>query len=111
MKEGDITLLNLAVLELSGEVTEGIQPAGKEDDPARLPVETVYGMNPELGIAVDSVPEVRVSLDPGLENGAEIPFPVPLDAQPGGLLHHQPALARGEDRNGISGCCHRRKGS
>ncbi len=111
MKEGDISLPGLVMLELSAVVAESLRLAGKEDDPARLPVETVDGMNPETGITVDSIPEVWVSLDPGLENGAEIPFPVPLDAEPGGLLQHQPALADGEDRNGISVCCHRRKGS
>ena len=111
MKEGDITLPDLVVLELIGEVAKGLGPAGHEDDSARLPVEAVDGMNPEPGITVDSVPEVRVSLDPGLKYGAEIPFPLLLDAQPGGLLHHEPALTRREDRNGKSVHCHREKGS
>jgi len=93
VEEGDITLPGLVMLELFGEVAEGLGPAGQEDDPARLPVEAVDRMNSELRIAVDSVPEVRVNLDPGLKNGAEIPFPVLLDAQPGGLLHDEPALA------------------
>ena len=96
MEEGNITLPGLVVLELFGEVAEGLGPAGQEDDSARLPVEAVDGMNPEPGITVDSVPEVRVNLDPGLKDGAEIPFLLLLDAQPGGLLHHEPALARRE---------------
>ena len=111
MEEGDITLPGLVVLELFGEVAEGLGPAGQEDDPARFPVEAVDGMNPELGITVDSGPEVRVDLDPGLKNGAEIPFLHLLDAQPEGLLHHEPALARREDRDGKSVHCHREKGS
>ena len=109
MEEGDITLPDLVVFELFGEVAEGLGPAGQEDDPARLPVEAVDGMNPEPGITVDPVPEVRVSLDPGLKDGTEIPFPLLLDAQPGGLLHHEPALVRAEDRNGKRVCCHREK--
>jgi hypothetical protein len=100
VEKGDITLPGLAVLELFGEVAEGLGPAGQEDDPARLPVEAVDGMNSETGITVDSVPEVRVNPDPGLKNGTEIPFPLLLDAQPGGLLHDEPAPASREDRNG-----------
>ena len=111
MEEGDITLPSLVVLELFGEVAEGLGPAGQEDDPARFPVEAVDGMNPELRITVDSVPEVRVNLDPGLKYGAEIPFPLLLDAQPGGLLHDEPALVRREDRDGKSVHCHREKQS
>lgn len=67
MEEGDITLPGLMVLELFGEVGEGLGPAGHEHDPARLPIEAVDGMNPEQGLTADSVPEVRVHLDPGLK--------------------------------------------
>ena len=109
MEEGDIALPDLVVFELLGEVAEGLAPAGQEHDPARLPVEAVNRMNPEPGIIVDLVPEVRVDLDPGLKNGAEIPSPLLLDAQPGGLLHHEPALTRGEDGNGERVRCHREK--
>ena len=102
-------LPGVVVFELFGEVAKGLGPAGQEDDAACLPVEAVDGMNPEPGITVDSVPEVRVNLNPGLKNGAEIPFPLLLDAQPGGLLHHEPALTGREDRNGKSVHCHREK--
>jgi hypothetical protein len=111
VEEGDITLPGHVVLELFGEVAEGLGPAGQEDDPARLPVEAVDRMNSEPRITVDSIAEVRGTLDPGLKNGAEIPFPLPLDAQPGGFLHHEPALVRREDRNGKSIHCHREKES
>ena len=104
-------LPGVVVFELFGEVAEDLGPAGQKDDAARLPVEAVDRMNPEPGITVDSVPEVRVNLDPGLKNGAEIPLPLLLDAQPGGLLHHEPALARREDRNGKSVHGHREKKS
>ena len=97
VEEGDIALPDLVVFELPGEVAESPGPAGQEDDPARLPVEAVDGKNPEPGITVDLVPEVRISPDPGLKDGTEIPSPLPLDAQPGGLLHHEPAPARRED--------------
>ena len=97
MEEGDIALPDLVVFELPGEVAEGLGPAGQEDDPACLPVEAVDGKNPEPGITVDFVPEVQVGLDPGLKDGTEIPSPLLLDAQPGGLLHHEPALAPRED--------------
>ena len=80
VEEGNIALPDLVVFELLGEVAEGLGPAGQEDDPACLPVEAVDGMNPEPGITVDHVPEVRINFDPGLKNGAEIPFPLLLDA-------------------------------
>ena len=67
MEEGHITLPGLVVLELFGEIGEGLAPAGHEHDPARLPVEAVDRMNAEPGITVDSVPEARVNLDPGLK--------------------------------------------
>ena len=104
-------LPGVVVFELFCEVAEDLGPAGQKDDAARLPVEAVDGMNPEPGIPVDSVPEVRVNLDPGLKNGAEIPFPLLLDAQPGGFLHHKPALTGREDRNGKIVHCHREKES
>ena len=97
MEEGDIALPDLVVFELHGEVAEGPGPAGQEDNPARLPVKAVDGKNPEPGITVDLVPEVRVGIDPRLKDGTEIPSRLPLDTQPGGLLHHKPAPARRED--------------
>ena len=97
MEEGDIALPDLVVFELHGEVAEGPGPAGEEDDPTRLPVKTVDGKNPEPSIAIDLVLEVRVAIDPRLNEGTEV-LPLPLlDAQPGGLLHYEPAPARRED--------------
>ena len=97
MEEGDISLPDFVVFELHGEVAEGTGPAGQQDNPARLPVKPVDGKNPEPGITIDLVPEVRVGIDPGLKEGTEV-LPLPLlDAQPGGLLHHEPAPARRED--------------
>jgi len=64
MEEGDVALPDLVVLELLGEEAEDLGLAGQEDNPARLPVEAVDWMNPELGITVDPVPEVRIRLDP-----------------------------------------------
>jgi hypothetical protein len=72
VEEGDIVLPDLVLFELPGEVAEGFEAAGHEDDPARLPVEAVDGMNPKPGLTVNLVPEVRVSLDPGLKNGTEV---------------------------------------
>jgi hypothetical protein len=106
VEEGDITLQDLVVFELLGEVAEGSRPAGKEDDPARLPVEAVDWLNPEPGITVDLVLEVRVSHDTGLKDGTKIPSPPLLHAQAGGLLDHKPALARRKDRNGKRVRCH-----
>ncbi len=97
MEEGDIALPDFVVFELHGEVAEGPGPAGQEDNPARLPVKAVDGMNPEPGITVDLVPEVRVGIDPRLKEGTEVLPLLLLDAQPGGLLHHEPAPARRED--------------
>jgi len=97
VEEGDIALPDFVVFELCGEVAEGPGPASQEDNPARFPVKAVDGKNPEPGIAVDLVPEVRVGIDPRLKEGTEV-LPLPLlDAQPGGLLHHEPAPARRED--------------
>ncbi len=100
MEESDIVFPGLVVFKLLREVAEGLGPAGQEDDSARLPVEAVDGMNPEPGIIVDLVQEARICLDPGPKGGTEIPSPLLLDAQPGGLLHHEPARARCQDRNG-----------
>jgi len=97
MEEGDIALPDLAVFELHGEVAESPGPAGQEDNPARLPVKAVDGKNPEPGITVDLVPEIRVGIDPRLKEGTEVLPLLLLDAQPGGLLHHEPAPARRED--------------
>ena len=111
VEEGDIALPDLSVFELRGEAGEGFGPAGQEDDLARFPVEPVNRMKPEPGIAVDLVPEVRIRLDPGLEDGAEIPSLLLLDAQSGRLLHHEPAPVRCEDGNGVRvGCHHKREG-
>jgi hypothetical protein len=97
MEKGNIALPDLVVFELHGEVPEDPGPAGQKDNPARLPVEAVDGKNPEPGIAVNLVPEVRVGIDPKLKEGTEV-LPLPLlDAQPGGLLHYEPAPARRED--------------
>lgn len=109
MEERDVALPDLVVLELLGEVAEGLWPAGQEDNPARLPIEAVDRINPELGIIVDPVPEVRIRLDPRLKDGTEVPSPLLLDAQPGGLFHHEPALVRAKDQNGERICCHREK--
>ena len=106
VEEGDITLPGPVLFELSGEVAEGFWPAGQDDDPARLPVEAVDGMNSEPGITVDFFPEVRVIPDPGLKKGAEVLFTPLLDAQPGWLLHDEPTATRREDRNGNRVCCH-----
>ena len=84
MEEGHIALSDLTVFELFGEIGEGLGPAGQEDDPASLPVEAVDGVNPEPGIIVDLLQEIRVGLDLGPEEGTEILFPVLLDAQAGG---------------------------
>ena len=93
VEEGHIALSYLVMLELPGEIPEGSGLAGQEDDAARLPVEAVDGKNPEPGITVDLLPEVRVSIDPRLKEGTEV-LPLPLlDAQPGGLLHYEPAPA------------------
>jgi len=97
VEEGDIALPDLVVFELHGEVAEDPGPAGQEDNPARLPVKAVDGKNPEPGITVDLVPEVRVGIDPRLKEGTEVLPLLLLDAQPGGLLHHEPAPARRED--------------
>ena len=97
MEEGDIALPDLVVFELYGEVAEGRGPAGQEDNAARLPVKAVDGKNPEPGITVDLVPEVRVGIDPRLKEGTEVLPLLLLDAQPGGLLHHEPAMACRED--------------
>ena len=97
VEEGDIALPDLVVFELHGEVAEGRGPAGQEDNAARLPVKAVDGKNPELGITVDLVPEVRVGIDPRLKDGTEVLPLLLLDAQPGGLLDHEPAPARRED--------------
>jgi len=80
MEEGDIALPDLVLFELPGKVAEGLWPTGHEDDPARLPVEAVDGMNPEPGFTVNPVPEVRVSFDPGLKNGTEAQSPLLLNA-------------------------------
>ena len=97
MEEGDIALPDLAVFELRGEVAEGPGPAGEEDNPACLPVKSVDRNNPESGITVDLVPEIRVGIDPDLKKGTEILPLLFLDAQPGGLLNDEPAPTRRED--------------
>jgi len=97
VEEGDIALPDFVMFELHGEVTEDPGPAGQKDNPARLPVKAVDGKNPEPGITIDFVPEVRVGIDPRLKEGTEVlPRPL-LDAQPAGLLHHEPATARRQD--------------
>jgi hypothetical protein len=63
MEESDVALPDLVLFELFSEVAEGLGPAGQEDDPARFPVEAVDRMNPEPGITVDHVAEVRVRLN------------------------------------------------
>ena len=63
MEECHIALPDPAALELLGEVTENLRPAGQEDNPARLPVETVHGMNPEPGITVDPFPQLWIGLN------------------------------------------------
>jgi hypothetical protein len=80
VEEGDIALPDLVLFELLGEVTEGFEAAGYEDDPACLPVEAVDGMNPEPRITVNLVPEVRISFDPGLKNRTEVQSPLLLNA-------------------------------
>jgi len=57
----------------------------------------VDGKNPEPGITVDLVSEVRIGIDPRLKDGTEVLPLLLLDAQPGGLLDHEPAPARRED--------------
>jgi hypothetical protein len=56
VEEGDIALPDLVLFELHGEVAEDSGLAGQEDNPARLPVKTVDGKNPEPGITVEFVP-------------------------------------------------------
>jgi len=109
VEQSNISLPDLVVLELPGQVAEGLGSAGQEDDPARLPVQAVDRMNPEQGIIIDFVPEVRVILDLGPKDGTEIPSRLLLDAQPGGLLHYEPALVRREDWNRKRVRCHREK--
>jgi hypothetical protein len=99
VEKGDVSFPDFAALELVCEEAEGLGPAGQEDDPARLPVEAVDRMYSETGVAVDSIPEARVDLDPGLKKGAEIPLARLLNAQPGGLLYNEPAPARLKDQN------------
>jgi len=93
VEEGDIALPDLVMFELHGEVAEGRRVAGQEDNAARLPVKAVDGKNPEPGITVDLLPEVRVGMDPRLKDGTEVLPLRLLDAQPGGLLNHEPAPA------------------
>jgi hypothetical protein len=97
VEEGDIALPDLVVFELDGEVAEGRWPAGQKDNPTRLPVKAMDGKNPEPGITVDLLPEVRVGVDPRLKDGTEVLPLLFLDAQPRGLLNHEPAPARRED--------------
>jgi hypothetical protein len=97
VEEGDIALPDLVVFELHGEVGEGRGSAGQEDNPARLPVKAVDGKNPERGITVDLVPEVRIGIDPRLKDGTEVMPPLILDAQPRGFLNNEPAQARRQD--------------
>ena len=106
MEEGDIVFPDIAAFELPGEVAEGLGPAGKEDEPARLPVEAVDRMNLEPGVTTYPVPEVRVNLQPGLKDGTETLSMLHLDAQATGLLYYEPALARRENRNGERVRCH-----
>jgi len=109
VEEGDVALSDLVSLELFGEEAENLRLAGQENNSARLPVEAVDRMNPEPGIMVDRVPEGRVCLDPRVKKGTEISSSLLLNVQPGGLLHHKPALVRAKDRNGERICCHRKK--
>jgi hypothetical protein len=111
MKEGNVALPDIAAFELPGEVTEGLGPAGKEDDSARLPVEAVDRMSPESWIAVDLVPEVRVNLQPGLKDSRETPSMLRFDAQTGGFLYNEPARARSKNRNRERVQCHVQKES
>jgi len=97
VEEGDIALPDLVVFELHGEVAEGRGLAGQEDNTARLPIKAVDGMNTKPGITVDLAPEVRVDIDPRLKDGTKALPLLLLDAQPGGLLNHEPAPARRED--------------
>jgi hypothetical protein len=106
MQEGDISLPGLVPFELPGEVVKDLRPAGQEDDAARLPVETVNGMNPETRVTADLLPKVRVMLDPGPKKGAEVLFRPLLDAQPGRLLDDEPPATRRENGNGKKVCCH-----
>ena len=97
MEEGDIALPDLVVLELHGEVAEDPGLAGEEDNSARPSIEAVDGKNPEPGITVNLVSDVCVSIDPRLKVGTEVLPMLLLDAQPGGLLHDEPAPADRED--------------
>ena len=102
---------DIAAFELACEVTEGLGPAGKEDDSTRLPVEAVDRMNAESWIAVDLTPEVGVSLQPGLKDSRETLSMLRLDAQAGGFLHNEPARARSNNRNREGVHCHCEKES
>jgi hypothetical protein len=106
MQEGDISLPGLVPFELPGEVVKRFPPAGQEDDAARLPVETVDGVNPETRITADVLPKVRVKPDPRPKKGAEVLFTPLLDAQPGRLLDDEPPVTRRENGNGKRVCCH-----
>ena len=96
MEESDISLPDSVVLELRGEVAEGPGLAGQKDDPLVSPVKAVDRKNPESGITLDLLPEVRVGVDPRQKEGTEVLPLLLLDAQPGGLLHYEPAPARQE---------------
>ncbi len=94
MEEGDIALQDLVLLELPGKVAEDLRLARQEDYPARFPVKAMDWMNPEPGITADPAPEVRISFDQPLKDGTETLSSLLLNAQPGGLLDHEPALVR-----------------
>ena len=109
VQEGDVALPDFPGFELRGKVGERFAPAAQQDDPARFPIEPMDGMKSEAGVTVDFVPMGRGIFDRGLKNGTKIPFLLLLDAESGGLFHHEPALARCEDRDGVGvGCRHRK---
>jgi hypothetical protein len=109
VEKGDITLPDLVVFELHGEVAEGPGLTGQEDNPARLSVKAVDGKNPEPGITIDLLSEIRVGVDSSLKGKTEVLPLLPLDVQPGGLLHDEPAPARREDWNEKRIRCHHRE--
>ena len=97
VEKSDIALPDLVLFELLSKVAEGPGPASQKDNAARLPVKAVHRKNPEPGITLDLLPKIRVGIDPRLEDGTEVLPLLFLDAQPGGLLSHEPTPARRED--------------
>jgi hypothetical protein len=99
VEECDVTLPDLVVFELPGEVAEDLGSASQKDDPACFPIETMDGVNPEPRDKADLVAEARVSVDLGPEDGTETHCPCLLNAEARRFLRRKPSLARGEDRN------------